>query len=1214
MQNNESPPDRDPGRLDAEARAAIRHRLDESLLVEAAAGTGKTTALTERIVALIRTGRATVDQIVAVTFTRRAAGELKLRLREALDLGRLTADLPDGERVRLETALARLEEAHIGTIHAFCGEILRERPIEAGIDPRFEEITDGADNPLFAEAFSRWFEAKLAAPPPGLARILARKPTTFDLSPPSVRLRSAAWMLAEWRDFQTPWRRPAFDRVAMIDALTHEVLDVADDSAKAESTKDALYEGLRETRRFASWWRAASAVTANAPVTAHAAVTAVSTDAVTPAERDHADAGSLLDEREVRLFAVLSGLKKEKKKGTGRYGGPGTREQLLRKKEALVERLAAYQIVAEAELATLLRSELQEVVEGYDALKREAGKLDFMDLLLFTRGLLKGNPLVREHLQARYTYIFVDEFQDTDPLQAEILLLLAAADPSTEDWRETHPRAGKLFLVGDPKQSIYRFRRADVLFYHDVKSHLASRGVVVLELSRSFRATQPIQAALNAAFAPEFLYDEVSGQPGYMPMTGGPPSETETAAPPALIALPVPHLHGRYAGIFRGTVERAQPAAIASFVRWMLEDSQWRIRDLVEPSKYRAIAPSDVAILFRRYVSFGRDITRDYAQALENQKIAHVLVGSRSFHQREEVLALRAAATAIEWPEDELSVFATLKGPFFSISDDLLFRHRAGGHPFDPLKARALSRRFSEELNVSLGVKARENLEAHEDLGGHEDLAPVWRALTLLADLHDARNDRPVADVLSQLLSATRAHAGFALRQTGHLVLANIQHVIDRARAFEMQGGLSFRGFVDRLAAESESTSSADASHVEEQAEGVRIMTVHAAKGLEFPVVILADLTNPIAHEVPDRFIDPKRQLWAARILQCAPIDLLEHAAEERRRDEAEGIRLAYVAATRARDVLVVPGIGEGPRGLFWESDKRSWLAPLDRAIYPPTSAFSAASPSPKCPPFGRNTVLSVPESGHPSPQIRPGVHAIESGDVVWWDAALIADVPAPTAGLHDESFLAKNPPHADRAALSVTRYQAWQSDRTLALEQGGRLSKSVLSPSETDVDPPSPFKSSIEVIRLPGAAAEGRRFGTLVHAIARDAAFDEEASMVLALAEHHGRTLGASRAEVEAARDTIARLHRHEIIRRAHAASVCHRELPVLVTTEDDEVVDGAVDLVFEEGALSIVVDFKTGRFDAEREEKSRRQLAWYCYALERTTARPARGIILVL
>ena len=313
------------------------------------------------------------------------------------------------------------------------------------------------------------------------------------------------------------------------------------------------------------------------------------------------------------------------------------------------------------------------------------------------------------------------------------------------------------------------------------------------------------------------------------------------------------------------------------------------------------LQPRHVAILFRRFMSFGEDITRRYTDAMEARGIPHLLVGGKSFHGRDEVETLRAALAAIEWPDDELSVFAALKGSLFAIDDEQLieFKHRFGAfHPF----------RIPRELGGNSGGE----LELTSDPTAQ--LLPVAEALRLLQQLHRRRNYRPVADTIGRLLAETRAHVGFILRTGGEQTLANVLHIAELARQYEAGGGISFRGFIDELRNASESEG-AEAPILEESSDGVRLMTVHKAKGLEFPVVILADLTCRMSRDDASRYLDAGARLCAMKIAGWAPHELHTHQHDEVARDQAEGVRLAYVAATRARDLLVVPALGDEP----WE-------------------------------------------------------------------------------------------------------------------------------------------------------------------------------------------------------------------------------------------------------------------------------------------------------
>src|SRR5689334_14734110 len=767
-----------------------------------------------------------VETIVAVTFTHAAAGNMKLRVRHKLEQRR--ASEPDGEvRVRLAEAARSLDRAFIGTIHAFCAQLLRRRPVEARVDPVFQELSQPDALRVFGRVFRRWIERKLAAPSPALACALARLAARSERSEgePLDELRKAAWNLTEWRDFDEPWGRRPFDREACLGALVQQA------------------DGVRQVRAV--------------------------TEFVQRARRLQAEP----DRIEAEILRLPWELKWTKGQGL----------------EELKEAIERFRQPADADLAAALREELWEVVGLYQEEKRRAGQLDFMDLLLYARDLLRHDG-ARAALQQLYDRVFVDEFQDTDPLQAEILLLLAAADPAEREWRNVTPAPGKLFLVGDPKQSIYRFRRADARLFHRVCTDLKTAGVGEARLQTSTRSTAAIQAFVNAAFAPRIE--------NYLPLEGG---VDAPATQPAIVALPMPEPYGTR-NISNVRIDACSPNAVAAFIEWLCKDSGWTVRDRSSGDRV-AIRPEHVCILFRRFTNFGTDLTQEYVRCLEARGIPHLLVGSKSFHRREEVGTLRTALRAIEWPDDELSVFAVLRGSLVAVLDDTLLKFKHAHGRFHPM------RELPEDLDAAF--------------------FPIRDAFLTLRELHRRRNYRPVADTINELLEATRAHAGFAFRKGGERVLANVYRLTDLARSFEISGAAtSFRSFVEYLESEYEGGDTGEAPILEQQGGGVQLMTVHKAKGLEFPVAILADLTAKLTGpQGGDRYTDSDRRLCAQRLLWCAPWELLDAAEEEARADCEEALRIAYVAATRARDLLVVATIGEEVR-------EGGWLSPLNAAIY----------------------------------------------------------------------------------------------------------------------------------------------------------------------------------------------------------------------------------------------------------------------------------------
>jgi len=1124
---------------DEDARYRIRNSLDESLIVEASAGTGKTTVLVDRIVEVLRRG-AQVQNIVAVTFTHKAAGELKLKLREELDQAR------HGSR-SIEEALKHLEEASIGTIHSFCAQILRERPVEARVDPAFEELNEQASDRLYQRAFRAWLERRLNVDSPALRRAFARMAwrDSWDDSPPLEQLRWAGKKLIEWRDYDGAWQRETFARDEEIDTIVRMTHELADLCAKPKRVTDNLYKHLMPVRALAGWIDRS-----------------VSNDT---AKHDY----DALEAMVLKLGRDLRDLRK----GSGAYGEIA-REELLRKREELMHWIGEFRKRADADLAAGLRDEMTGVVDEYEARKERAGKLDFVDLLIKVRDLVRDRADVRKYLQDRFTHLFIDEFQDTDPLQAEILLLLAADDPAEADWRRTRPKPGKLLLVGDPKQSIYKFRRADMVQYREICDGLRDRGVGFARLTTSYRAVRNIQQCVNTAFETEMTGDVESGQADWTPLD----KHREDEGRPSVIVLPVPRPYKTR--IAKEAINKSLPDAIAAFIAWLVNESKW------------GFAPRDIAVLLRRRTQGGADLTRGYAKALEARGVAHLLAGSKSFHHREEVETLRVALGAMEWPDDELSVFATLKGPLFAIPDEMLLRYRHVNGPLHPFRI----------PDGSTGASLAN--------------APVNEALSILAELHRARNRRPFAATVNALLEATRAHAGFVLRPGGNQVLANVARVAELARSYELSGelsgGTSFRGFVEELAALAEKEEAAEAPVLEEDSDGVRLLTVHAAKGLEFRVVVLADLTANLRAREPDQFVDGGKRLSATRLLRCAPRELAQNEPRESAREHAEGIRVAYVAATRARDLLVIPAIGD--------EAFEGWLSPLNKAIYPSRANWRKSAKAPGCPEFGPASVVTRPLEYDREDEfsVKPGLVQPEHGthEVIWWDPSKLAlDVDA-SPGLRLKELLEED----DGASLA--EYREWQRERAELIESGAQPQFRIMLASEALLTPPlaeSPADfipvEIMSVARADGRPS-GRRFGTLVHAVLRDVALDADGDTIAKLAALNARSLGATAEESAAAESAIKAALKHPLMARARAAERIHREYPVTLKLDGNQLLEGVIDLAFVENGAWTIVDFKT---DAEhvsqsqaRREQYLRQLQWYGHSLERLTGLRARAYLL--
>jgi ATP-dependent exoDNAse (exonuclease V) beta subunit len=686
--------------------------------------------------------------------------------------------------------------------------------------------------------------------------------------------------------------------------------------------------------------------------------------------------------------------------------------------------------------------------------------------------------------------------------------------------------------------------------------------------------------------------------------------------------LPVPKPYG-VRRVSNVEIEKSLPDAVGAYIDWLINESGWKVAErphsvgqyvvsgflgrrsaereggsrTAAPTTARGFKPSEterlvplrarhICLLFRRFVSFDEDATRPYVQALEARGIPHLLVGGRSFHNRAEIETLRAALAAIEWPDDELSVFATLRGSLFAIGDEdlLVYRARFGGlHPF----------RIPKELDAT---------------------SPIGSALRLLSSLHRTRNRVPVASTISALLDATRAHVGFALEHGGEQVLANVSHVAELARRYEAEGGMSFRGFLEELRAQSESGEATEAPILEEGSDGVRLMTVHKAKGLEFPVVVLVDMTAKLHRATASRYLDAERRMCAVQLAGCSPRDLLDHEQDELRRDAAEGARLAYVAATRARDLLVIPAVGDGER--------ESWLQSLNSAIYPPMESRRQHTQALGCGEFkSKDSVLLRPDGDPASAStVCPGLHTLP-GDcsIVWWDPTVLKLGAEPSLGIRKPELIGKDVASAV-VESGLKTYNAWRQGRENACATG---SVPTVKPSTAARYAPPQTASTglppVEVVELPrnSARPSGRRFGSLVHAILASVPFDAGGDLIDRLAKIHARILGCPDEELDSAAEIVQIVLAHPLLRQALDATTrgrCRREVPISCLDSSGALAEGVVDLVFQGADSWTVVDFKTDEQIRDQQSRYEQQLRIYANAIQQSTGRAASMILMRL
>jgi ATP-dependent helicase/nuclease subunit A len=856
---------------DESVRRRIRDDLGTSLLVEAAAGTGKTTCMVDRMLGLVRTGAAKPEGIVAVTFTRKAAGELRRRFRAALQAAAATAT-DDAERERLAAALDRIDSMVIGTIHSFAGRLLRERPLEAGVDPGFHELDDAADRLLRRQA---WREFVTAAPTEHadlLARLDAVGLKLGDMSR-VFRERFATYGdLESWPAPDTP--PPA--AAALVAALEPFVarIEAAEFSPPALRGTDDLMNALEQ---FARAFR-------------------------------RCDTGSL-----VAVTELLEELDRKPKVTQSGWAAAGATEKDMR--AARKEQTERWQREWEAARDTIalpalwqwrahrypaVIATLRTALAVYDRLRAARGAVSFQDLLCKAAALLARAPDVRRSFRSRYTHILVDEFQDTDPVQAELLLLLTADDPTERDWRRCRPVPGSLFVVGDPKQSLYRFRRADIVTSTTVRGIIAAHGDV-LALTTNFRSRGDLVAWVNDVFAAEFPPQATLQSPAFTPSASGrrePPPGPAEGGGAWLSGLRV--LRFVRAGTAGGIWAETEAAEIARFIRGAIDAGVKVPRTVAETDAGigAACRPGDFLIIPRERRHLGI-----YAAALHAVGLPVDVTGTLGADQAEPLRSLRDCLAAIADPDDPVAALALLRGEIFGMSDaDLLAYKQAGGR-------------------IGGGIDAPDGLAGglRDRFAGARDALGRWRrwvrALPMAAAV-----ERIIDDAGLALLAAG---ADGAAGPRGRARAGLLEKYLETVRG-ERLDLVSIHDCLDLLddMVDAETRADFDPLSIDTPSgDRVRVMNLHKAKGLEAAVVFLADYKcrepgegledGPFLHV--DRTGDRTTGWLAvtgssgrvARII-AAPPDWPALCARERAFEEAEQIRLDYVAATRPAACLVI--------------------------------------------------------------------------------------------------------------------------------------------------------------------------------------------------------------------------------------------------------------------------------------------------------------------
>ena len=868
------------------------HTLDRHLSVTAGPGAGKTFVLVERYLEILRAKKVSVENIVAITFTNRAANEMRQRVRDRID--GLLRTSSDQERQTWLRHKRTLDGAVITTIHGFCSRLLHEFPVEANIDPQFM-LLDEHQSIMMLEAVVE--EA--------LAEAIHRGDETILQFTQGTGRAALAGALGEmhrkYRD-----QGLSLDRIEQLTAAAHasefdyfRALKELDAQVAQLLSANRLSPAAEEKRaKFAREWPALRKLLAQPPA-------------------------------EETIGAYTQGIEDlwDARPQKGRHPSIERIDELLWGDKAgasdcLRGRLPAigFDLLAKKYALALVRL-LRNVGSRLDAEKQRLSVLDFDDLQLRTLRLL-DQPAVLTRVSERYRYFLVDEFQDTNGLQRDLLAKLALA------------RGANLFIVGDRKQSIYGFRGADVDVFTEMTAAIEETGGLAQPLLLNFRSQKPLIDALNFLFAKVFQaaddipFDAV-GELGYVdhePSEAVRPSEND---PPhvELIVSAIsededPNGGQRYRRSSLSAHER-DAEQVAERIGTLVSGTDFSPGDAKDntDSSLCHIKYKDIAILLRAFTGVWT-----YESALRRAGIPFLTVQGKGFYQREEITDLIKLLRFLDNTTDELALAAILRSPLGGISDNTLFAMRCAPWSEEPGEPTRLHRR-----NLLRALRRHREIKFIEA----EEHVTLDRIAGWIEDMIGRRNRYGIADLLRYTVASSEFLTIIAANFDGAQRVANVEKLFRLAEQFEKSGHL-IRDFVHYVEEFEAIGGREGEGQMDESANVVRLMTIHQAKGLEFPIVIVPDLHRELNRREFAFILDRHKGMTVrvpdgrGRSVRGALFNQLSQ--RNKWREDFESMRLLYVAATRAKDRLIFSAAVERKR-LETLDKSELWVGWLWRAL-----------------------------------------------------------------------------------------------------------------------------------------------------------------------------------------------------------------------------------------------------------------------------------------
>jgi ATP-dependent helicase/nuclease subunit A len=1089
-----------PAPPDESDRKRVRSELDRTLFVEAGAGAGKTSSLVDRVVNLVESDVA-ITEIAAITFTEKAAAELRTRLR--VELGRRSS-------ARSAAALGDLDHAPIGTLHAFARRILNDFPIDAGLPPGFG-VLDELDSDLrFEEDWTDLLDRLLGEPDPATALDGGRRLVelcNFENFGVNKDLRKVA------TDFRYNWDliEPLvdLDDPGPFVLRCEHVIDVAIDIGRTAVPPDDRQAAIvADIARYGHELRQADQISRRLELLTGLRSTIGSPRSKGAKSKWKAlghDALDALREREQGLADDV--------------------DTVMRQVRAYRKRLAG---------AIAGRFVLDSVRSRVDA-----GVLDFHDLLVHARRLLADpdHVAVRRLLHDRYRRVLLDEFQDTDPIQLEIAVRLTSApddEHQSGDWRQLTPLPGRLFIVGDPKQSIYRFRRADIRQYLRAAEQV---GADTARLRANFRSTTAVIDFTNEVFD-RVIRHEPDVQPAFQSLEAcRAPEHIAHGSVTVLGAEHHPDLVGRSWDGELGAADelrRREAVDVVGAITRALNDG-WQVVD-EETNRLRTCRPDDICVLLPTRLSLPA-----LEAELRSLEIPYRAENASVVYATTEVRDLLMALRAADDPTDELALVAVLRSPLYGCSDvELLDWKRSGG-------GWSILRRPEPEL------------------AGHA----VAEAIAHLRSIHDRIPFVSAANLLNAVIDERRMLDTALAAPDARDVWRRLRFVVDQARAWADAGGRGIRRYLAWARLQASEARTAETILPEHDHDAVRVMTVHASKGLEFPITIVSGMTTQPSRRrgVQVVWSDDTWHLTSVgddgSFDLVAPIDELMSDAERR--------RLLYVACTRAVDHLVV--------------------------------SLHRRSADDHIPKSGAAGYTSAELLFHEGAVLSAGVVRAESGVTGIWkpdrprivSTVVLDDVDVWRTELDDALSRASR-----RSAIAATRL----ADEVRLLRDRQRIDDPGLDKEPVNVDLP-PWQRGRY-----GTAIGRAVHGTLQFCDLRDGRDIDDLARSQCAAES---ILGLDRTVAALAQSAIAA----PIVRDVVGGARHWREL-FIAAPIGDRVLEGYIDLLVETDDGFVIVDYKTDQWSgpvqtAERIGRYRTQLAAYGAALEATLGATVTGGVLV-